>query len=382
MQNLQSMIDRTQRQISSGNRILTPSDDPIAASRTLELRESLAKIDQFERNSDIATIKLQDEEVALRGVNDILQRVRELSLQASNATQSVETRGLIAVELRQLLDQLVQIANQQDGQGRYIFSGNLEATTPVTAGVGGHSYNGDDGQRESQISENRRIVTGDSGADVFFRIRIGNGDFVTSPLGGNTGTGVVTTSSVVDPTAWDQGTYTVRFTSPSDYEVLDSASSVIATGVHQPGNSIAFQGVEFSLNGQPAAGDQFLVSPSPYGNMFDGVQTVIDAIEAPVTDDASRAVMNNRLNRGMLRLDQAIGNVLEVRTRVGSRLAAIETQADSNGAFALTLQQTIGELEDLDYAEALSRLSFELTVLEASQKSFVRTQSLTLFNFL
>ena len=84
----------------------------------------------------------------------------------------------------------------------------------------------------------------------------------------------------------------------------------------------------------------------------------------------------------MLRLDQAIGNVLEVRTRVGSRLAAIETQADSNGAFALTLQQTIGELEDLDYAEALSRLSFELTVLEASQKSFVRTQSLTLFNFL
>ena len=76
-----------------------------------------------------------------------------------------------------------------------------------------------------------------------------------------------------------------------------------------------------------------------------------------------------------------IGQVLDVRTRVGSRLAAIESQTDTNDAFALTLQQTIGELEDLDYAEALSRLSFELTVLEASQKSFVRTQSLSLFNY-
>lgn len=144
----------------------------------------------------------------------------------------------------------------------------------------------------------------------------------------------------------------------------------------------AFQGVEFTLQGQPAAGDEFSVSPSPNRSMFESVQSIISAIEAPVTDDVSRAALNNSINRGLEDLDQSIGRVLDVRTRVGSRLAAIDNQADTNGAYALTLQQTIGELEDLDYAEALSRLSFELTVLEASQQSFVRTQSLSLFNFL
>lgn len=381
MQSLQAMIDRTQRQISSGNRILTPSDDPIAASRTLDLRESLSRIEQFERNSAIATIHLQDEEVALQSVNDILQRVRELAVQANNATQSNETRGLIAVEMRQHLDQLVQLANQQDGRGRFIFAGNREDTTPVTVGAGGFIYNGDQGQRETLIGENRRIATGDPGSDVFFEIRAGNGAFVTTPLATNAGTGVVTTSSVVDPTTWDQSQYTVRFTSATDYDVLDAASTVIATGVHQPGNSISFQGIEFTLDGQPVTGDEFTVGPSPNQSMFETIDNIINSIETTVTDDPSRAQLNGGINRGLGELDLAIGKVLDVRTRVGSRLAAIENQTDTNDAFALTLQQTIGELEDLDYAEALSRLSFELTVLEASQKSFVRTQGLSMFNY-
>jgi flagellar hook-associated protein 3 FlgL len=325
---------------------------------------------------------LQDEEVALQSVNNVLQRVRELALQANNATQSNETRGLIAVELREHLNQLVQLANQQDGQGRFLFSGNREETTPVTIGAGGFTYNGDQGQRETQIGEDRRIAIGDSGADIFFRIRAGNGAFQVTPAAGNSGTGVVTTSSVVNQTLYDQSPYTVRFIDSSNYEVLDSSNVVIGSGVHQPGNSIGFQGIEFSLNGLPAAGDEFAASPSPYQSMFQSVQNIIDSIASPVVDDASRAALNGEINRGLENVDQAIGNVLDFRTRVGSRLAAIENQSDSNDAFALTLQQTIGALEDLDYAEAISRLSFELTVLEASQQSFVRTQGLSLFNLL
>jgi flagellar hook-associated protein 3 FlgL len=75
------------------------------------------------------------------------------------------------------------------------------------------------------------------------------------------------------------------------------------------------------------------------------------------------------------------GKVLDVKTQVGSRLSAIDSQGDSNGAFALTVQSTLGELEDLDYAEALSRLSLQMTTLEAAQQTFIRTQQLSLFNF-
>ena len=70
-----------------------------------------------------------------------------------------------------------------------------------------------------------------------------------------------------------------------------------------------------------------------------------------------------------------------MRTQVGSRLAAIENQVDSNGAFALAMQASLAEIEDLDYAEAISRLTAETTTLEAAQKSFVITQKLSLFNY-
>ena len=382
MQNLQAATARTQRQIASGQRILTPSDDPIAASRALELRESLSRLEQFDRNSDIATNRLRDEEVALQGVNDVVQRVRELALQANNATQSNETRGLIAIEMRQHLDQLVQLANQKDGNGRFLFSGNLDETTPVTVNGGNFSYNGDQGQRQIQIGESRTVADGDSGADVFFRIRAGNGSFVVAPGAGNTGAGIAASSSVVDPTQYDSAPYTVRFIDSSNYDVLDASNTVISSGAHQPGSSITFRGIEFTLDGQPVAGDEFITAPSPNQDVFTSIQNLITAVETPVTGSTSRAFLNNGINSGLEDIDQAIGKILDVRTRVGSRLAAIESQGDANSAFALTVQETIGALEDLDYAEALSRLSFELSVLEAAQQSFVRTQSLSLFNFL
>lgn len=382
IQRLASALDQTQRQIATGRRILVPSDDPIASARALEMRDSVARLQQFDRNAGIAQNRLSQEESALASVNDVLQRVRELAIQANNATQSDESRGAIAVEMRQLLDGLVQIANQKDGNGRYMFAGLLEETQPVTRAGGAFSYNGDQRQRFIQIGESRQLADGDSGADVFFRVRAGNGTFTSSPAAANTGTGVLGPGSLSDPTQWDQGQYTVTFIDPDNYEVRDSGGALVTSGGFQSGDTIAFRGIEFSIAGAPAAGDRFDIAPSRFRDVFTAVSDLISAVETPVNDGATRAVLNNGINAGVLDIDQAIGNVLDVRTRVGSRLAAIEKQIDDNGALILTLQDTVAGLEDLDYAEALSRLSQQMTTLEAAQQSFVRTQGLSLFNYL
>ena len=112
------------------------------------------------------------------------------------------------------------------------------------------------------------------------------------------------------------------------------------------------------------------------------VEQIAASLEQGTSDAASLAQLNNSINAGLQKIDQAIGNVLDVRVQVGSRLAVIENQVDSNGAFELTFRETLADIEDLDYAEALSRLSLEVTTLEAAQQSFVRTQSLSLFNYL
>jgi len=382
MQRLQSALDHTQRQISTGRRILLPSDDPIGSSRALEFRESIARLGQFDRNAGIAQNQLAQEESVLGSINSVLQRVRELALQANNATQSNETRELIAIEMREQLENLMQFANQKDGNGRYLFSGNLEDVQPVSRMGMSFAYNGDQGQRLVQIGEGRQIADGDSGADIFFRIRAGNGVFTSTPSTSNTGTGIVGQSSVVDPSIWDQGTYTVRFIDPANYEVLDSGGAVIASNAYQSGDRIAFQGVEFSLTGQPATADEFAIAPSPYQDMFMTIDKLATAIEQPIVGDVSRAEMTNAINASLQNIDQALGSVLNIRTKVGSRLAVIENQVDNNAALTLTIQETLSSVEDLDYAEALSRLSQEVTLLEAAQQSFVRTQQLSLFNFL
>lgn len=382
MQQLRSALDHTQRQISSGRRILTPSDDPIAASRALDIRESIGRLEQYDRNSAIVTNRLEQEEAALDAVNNVLQRVRELALQANNATQSDESRQLIAVEMREQLDQLENLANQKDGNGAFLFSGNLINTQPVTRTGTGFAYNGDQGQRYIQIGEGRQVADGDSGAAVFFAIRDGNAVFSTAAAVANTGTGVLGEGSLVDPTAWVPDRYTVRFIDQSNYEILDSSAAVVSAGSYQPGDSIAFSGIEFSLDGQPQAADEFTVSPSRLQDVFTTVEQIVTAVERGANDDAARTLLNNRINAGLLNVDQAIGNVLDVRTRLGSRLAAIEQQIDRNGALQISHRETRASIEDLDYAEAISRLSIEASTLEAAQQSFVRTQSLSLFQYL
>lgn len=201
-------------------------------------------------------------------------------------------------------------------------------------------------------------------------------------MAGNAGTGILGLGSVTDPTAWTPDQYSINFIDSSNYEVLDSSAGIVSTGSYQPGDNIAFGGIEFSLQGQPLGGDQFQVAPSRNQDVFTTIDRIITAVETGVSDDASGAAMNNLINAELQNIDQAIGNVLDIRTQVGSRLSAIDSQLDSNGGLAITYQETLAGIEDLDYAEAISRMSIEMTTLEAAQQSFVRTQSLSLFNYL
>jgi len=164
--------------------------------------------------------------------------------------------------------------------------------------------------------------------------------------------------------------------------VTDGSGALVASGGFEPGSSIEFAGVVVSISGTPAAGDEFTVEPSRDQSVFETLDRFADALERPTTNDASRAALTNDLNSSMSDLDRAIGNLLDVRATVGSRLAAIEDQRDANEGFAITVEQTISEIEDLDYTEALTRLAEQINSLEAAQKSFVRIQSLSLFSVL
>ncbi len=172
----QSSLSKTQLQLSRGERLLAPSDDPAAATRVMQLDDLLAHVQQYQRNADRADARLQREESVLQGMANTLQRVRELTVQGLNDSNSPEDRHAIALEVRQHLDSLLSQANETDASGEYLFSGYRTGTKPfVDDGMGGYAYQGDQGQRLAQISKNRHVAVNDPGDQLFMGIDDGAG---------------------------------------------------------------------------------------------------------------------------------------------------------------------------------------------------------------
>ena len=394
-----------QQQVASGRRILKPSDDPVAAARALEVTQASDVVAQFKQNQDAATSALGLEEAQLASVGEVLGRVRELAVQAGNTNLSTTSRKGIATELRARFDQLVGIANATDGNGQHIFSGYMGAATPFGGSVddilAGHEivYQGDDGQRTLQVSPSRFVEVSDSGSDVFKRISNGNGYFVTDYAVGNAGTGVITTGSVTDPAAWNAAatkSISVQFTvaaGVTSYDLIDTASSASRRAggprVFQSGQPILLGdppavnlGASVTITGTPANGDRFTVAPSTTQSVFVTLGNLIGALEAPAGTPAANAKYINEIGFALTNLDQASNNVLRVRAGIGSRMNEIDSLGNLNDSLSLQYQQTLSNLQDLDYAKAITDLTRDKTSLEAAQLSFSRISQLSLFNYL
>ncbi len=120
--NLEGM-NRYQNQLSSGKRVEKPSDDPVAVTSILKYKTDISTAKQYQDNVGEALSWLQVSESSLDDVKEVLQRVRELSIQAANsATNTVEDTQKTASEIEQLKNELITLGNSTYA-GKYIFSG-------------------------------------------------------------------------------------------------------------------------------------------------------------------------------------------------------------------------------------------------------------------
>ncbi len=167
----QAKLSRTELQLATGKRLVSPSDDPAASLRNLQLGERKTQNVQFLENLDLAQGRLELAEGALASSVNILQRVRELAISASNATMSPNDLQAVEVEVRSLLDGLVAAGNTRNANGEYMFAGYQTDTVPfVDNGSGNVGYNGDQGALHLQVSASRQLAVADNGIDVFFGV--------------------------------------------------------------------------------------------------------------------------------------------------------------------------------------------------------------------
>jgi flagellin-like hook-associated protein FlgL len=505
-------------------------------------------------------------------------------VQAGNGSLNSGDRLTIATELSGRLQELVGLANSTDGAGNYLFAGFQSRTQPFIDVSGVMSYNGDDGQRLAQVSATRQMSSSNSGADVFMRVKNGNGTFVTGAAAGNIGGGIISQGSVINPAALTRNNYTISYAGVSaqaagsntgtgvvstptvvdqaavtgaDYSVafsvvgavttydvteltvgsntqaitslnfaapgtfvVDAAGdnvpvtlngapfadeaalvakiqldlntavpggyNVTSTGsvagadfsvsiaraaagagstavsvsaadagaiaggiansagvaggasvltgqpyvsgqaisfgglqfnvqgvpndtdtftVSSPGytvtnsttsaivlptppatgrvpfvsgQAISFDGVQVDIQGVPMSGDSFTVAPSANESIFKTISDLVAALKAPVVG----ASLTKSLSLGLNNLDRALDNVLSTRSSLGLRLNEVDALQSVGEDLSLQFKQTLSQLQDIDYNQAISDLVQQQTNLQAAQKTFSKVAGLSLFDFI
>lgn len=500
----QSQLLKTQNQLGTGRRILTPSDDPSGAARALDMDKAVKSTEQLQRNNEQAELRLRQEDSTLDQVSNVVNRIRELTVQGSNGTQSQSDRRAIASELRERRDELVDLANTQDGNGEFLFSGLKTKTEPFVSEGGQVQYQGDQGQRSIQVGPNRQVDSSHNGFETFMKIPAGNGDFGVFTDDGNTGSGRLAGAAVTDADAPFRGPYEIRFaenpatgeleqrvvagdfvdedgevpetefatqdlgdalddtaaawtgqvsieaggetflldleeenvSSVGDLaEALDgliddddindqingtlsvaesggeldfnydgddpirvginvedtqggtftqagSLGSLIEAGPYQANEGFSFDGRTVTIDGNPEPGDSFEVREVGSQSIFDTVDDVIQAFEERPDSNAGRAQLATESFQALENLDQAINSFSDIRAQTGARLNALESEFEANEVAKLDLQTELSRVEDLDVAEAVSRLNQQSVGLEAAQRSYAQVQQLSLFDFI
>lgn len=387
----QAKLSKTQLQLATGKRTLTPADDPIASSRALNLQEEIRKYQQYQDNAALAINRLSLEEASLSSSTEIVQRIRELAVQANNqATLSAEDKSYLAQEVRQALGELLGLGNSTNGQGEYVFAGRKSHTQPypseLVTPLGYYAYQGDDGTRLIQIGPTRRIPDGDPGSRVFEGI-------VTA----RAAPGEIIEGSLTPPAVEVQKIQVPALTAGSVIE-LSLGSFTLSTGPLDSDPTLSelvsalqadpdYASAPFTLaEGSGADAGKLILTWTTPGDVTDtavltkqdNLFSLVDQFARSLEGTLPEEVIKNSL----FALDNALEHLNTVRADLGARLSAIAQQRQVNEQFILEMQGTLSQVQDLDYADAIGRFNLEQLALQAAQQAFVKVQGLTLFNFL
>ena len=505
--NLNNLM-KSAEQASSGVKLTTAADDPVGAARLLQLDQQKSMLDQYSSNiSALGTAQAQEESV-LDSINDLLQKVSELTVRAGSASLNDDDRKSIGAEVGQAEEQLLNLMNSKDANGKYIFSGASNNTPPFARNSDGtYSYQGDQTQLQLKIGDSMALGLNDTGWEVFqqainasrssttltapavddgrvslspgvvnpgpsfdsnfrsgepytlaftsstqfvikdaagndvtaeasqggkfdpdakggsditfrgvtfaldityqagdtpanadaviaghsFQLAAKPDSFVSTRAPGNTSTALVSQASVTNAAQYQsffpEGGAVLKFTSPTTFDLyarpLTPDSVPVVTAGSVAGGVATAAGVSFTLDGAPAANDQFDIAVNSHQTQspLDTLSQLRKALETPVQGDpAAQRNLDNVVASTISNLSNAKNQVDLARGAIGARGNVMAMQRDQIQSSNLLNTAAQASIEDTDPAEVLTRLTLQQTMLQAAQLAFSKISQLGLFN--
>ena len=163
-----SQLQKASEKVSSQKQLNRPSDNPADARSAVQLHDTLSELNQFLRNIDVASSKVDAQDTALGSAGDLLQRANELAIEGANGTLDAGDRQAIGEEVSQLIEAMAQDAGAKVND-EYVFSGFRVDRPPYTVTGPGtvSAYQGDHGVSVARVGAGSTMQISVSGDSVF-----------------------------------------------------------------------------------------------------------------------------------------------------------------------------------------------------------------------
>ncbi|ABK47565.1 flagellar hook-associated protein FlgL [Shewanella xiamenensis] len=384
----QTATSKILEQLSSGKKVNTAGDDPVAALGIDNLNQRNALVDQFMKNIDYATNRLAVTESKLGSAENLASSIREQVMRAVNGTLADSERQMIADEMKGSLEELLSIANSKDESGNYMFSGYSTDKEPFAFDNSTPPkivYSGDSGIRNSLVQSGVALGTNVPGDTAFMKAPNGLGDYSVNYLASQQGEFSVKTAKIADPATYLADTYTFNFSDNgsggTNLQVLDSANNPVANIANfDAATPVSFNGIEVNISGKPSAGDSFTMEPQSEVSIFDTISRAIALIEDP--NSANTPQGRSQLAQILNDIDSGVNQISSARSVAGNNLKAVESYKDTHIEEQVLNTSALSLLEDLDYASAITEFAKQQLALNAVSSVFSKVGSVSLFDYI
>jgi flagellar hook-associated protein 3 FlgL len=382
----QTALSNLQENLTSGKRVVRPSDDPVAAAQAERALTRLTRNDTDLRALDMQRNTMALAESTLGEAGDAMQMFRELVVSAGNGTHTQTERDAIAQQLMSLRDQILGYANRKDSNGLPLFQALGSAQTPFAGAAPALTFAGLPGQSASGNTQIANVLDGEA---AWMSVPTGNGVFQVALGAGNTGKAWADVGQVTTPSALTGDDYSITFSvvgGVTTYDVVNTttATTVLSGQPYTAPTTIAFDGMSLKIAGAPNNGDSFNVSASEQTNVFQVLENAISTIRNAGKLDGSTdfGSLTHGITRGLNEIDAAMNRLQASRGLAGdllNRADRIEAELDTR---AVQLEDDRSRAEDLDMIQGISDFQNQQLGYEAALKSYAQVQKLSLFNFI
>jgi flagellar hook-associated protein 3 FlgL len=388
----QANLSDVQQQLASGKKLLRPSDDPVGTAQVIRLTEEIELINQYKKNSNLLVNNLEQEETVLSSVNDAINRSRVLMLQSGNGIVGTDDRKAIAIEIGQIRDQIFDLMNSRNPSGEYIFAG-FQSATPAfgfnPSAVGDkYIFEGDTGENKIKVSDTVSLEVNNSGFDVFEDVLSRLKSSITGSVGATN-----VSLNVQGQTAFDKfheanydaitpanNEFQINILSATQAQVTNVASGAVFDTVDfSSGSTTLYKGLEFNITGIPGDTVNFQLEPPQKKNIAETLNNFVNALD---NENITNVNFDEALADALAGLDNSLVNIANSISKIGGRRNTADSVFASNLNLEISNKVARSNIDEVDYAEAVSELSRQETALQAAQATFSRVTGTSLFDFI